>query len=135
VVEGGVSFLPNKRLSQIREEMRHAIESEAGEWAKANYRLTFERLHNDAYETPVNHPAVQTLCAAADSVRGCEAPTGFPASCDARLFWHEGKIPTIVCGPGEIGHAHSDNEQISMAQIARAAEILARFLVDWCGRQ
>lgn len=135
IVEGGIAFLPNKRLADIRKEMREAIENEAGDWAKANYSLTFERLHNDAYETPTGDPAVQALCAAADEVRGPQPPTGFIASCDARLFALEGGMPTVVFGPGNLGFAHSKNEQVSSVEIAQAAEILARFVVDYCGRR
>ena len=131
-VEGGIAFLPNKRLADIRDEVRRVIEAEAGEWARANYSLTFDRLHNDAYETPVDHPAVQAFCAAADAVRGPKPPIGFIASCDARLFARVGDMPTITFGPGDLGHAHSDMEQISITQIAQAAEIVARFLRDWC---
>ena len=134
VVEGGISFLPNKRLAQVRDEVRQAVEAEAGEWAKANCRLTFDRLHNDSYETPMDDPVVEAFCAAADAVRGQEPPTGFPASSDARLFFHTGSMPTITFGPGDLGHAHAEDEQISISQIAQGAEILARFLMNWAGR-
>jgi len=38
-----------------------------------------------------------------------------------------------VCGPGELGVAHSKDEQIEMQDIARAAEVLVRFLIEYCG--
>ena len=66
-------------------------------------------------------------------MRGQDPPSGLIASCDARLFFHAGNMPTITFGPGDLGHAHSEQEQISIAEIAQGAEILARFLIDWTG--
>jgi acetylornithine deacetylase len=132
-IEGGIGFLPNKRLHQIQDELRKNIEAKASDWAKNNYHLEFSRLHNDAYEMPVEHPVVKSLCSAADSVRGSQAPLGWLASCDARLYFHRGGMPTVVFGPGDLGYAHSLTEQIKVSDILRAAEIMLLFLIDWCG--
>jgi acetylornithine deacetylase/succinyl-diaminopimelate desuccinylase-like protein len=42
-------------------------------------------------------------------------------------------MPTIVFGAGDLGHAHAPDEQIRIDDILRAAEVLLKFLVDWCG--
>ncbi len=42
-------------------------------------------------------------------------------------------MATIVFGPGDLGHAHSLDEQIRTGDILSAAEVLVKFLVDWCG--
>ena len=133
VIEGGIAFLPNKRLKQIKEELQQAIEGDAGEWARDHYALDFSRLHNDAFETPTTHPAVGTLCAAADRIRGPQPPVGLVASCDARLFYHRGEMPTLVFGPGDLAQAHSTHESISVSEMVKAAQILTLFVMDWCG--
>ncbi|MBI2841902.1 MAG: ArgE/DapE family deacylase [Armatimonadetes bacterium] len=132
-IEGSIGFLPNKRLRQIEQEVREAIESRASEWTRRNYNFECARLHNDAFETPLNHPAVKSLCSAADSVRGAEPPEGWIVSCDARLFYQRGRMPTIVFGPGDLSHAHSLQEQVKVSDILTAAEVLTRFVMDWCG--
>ena len=133
VVEGGVAFLPNKRLAEIRDELRQAIEQNVSGWARDNYSLDFSRLHNDAFATPVDHPLTRTLCRAADQVREPEPPTGFIASCDARLFYHRAGIPTIVFGAGDLAHAHSAEEQVRVSDVIKAAQALTLFVMDWCG--
>lgn len=45
------------------------------------------------------------------------------------LFQQAG-IPTIVCGPGDIAQAHTANEWISKAELARCTAFLLR-LADW----
>ena len=133
VLEGGVAFLPNKGLKQIEVEMRQAIEEAADDWCKTHYSLSFDRLHNDAFETQVDHPAVLALCKAADKARGPEPPTGFHASCDARLFHHRGKMPTVVFGPGDLADAHSVEERIRISDIITAARAITFFVMDWVG--
>lgn len=133
VIEGGIGFLPNRRIERIQEEIHALIESRATPWAAAHYSLDFGRLHNEAFETPIGHPAVTCFHRAAESVLGRREITGWGASCDGRLFFHRGQMPTIVFGPGDLGHAHSLDEQIRMNDILRAADVLVKFLVDWCG--
>lgn len=133
VVEGGVGFLPNKRLADIRGEVRQAIEGQADDWTREHFTLEFSRLHNEAYRMPPEHPLAQTLYASAVSEGAESEITGMTASCDARLFWHRGKMPTVVFGPGKFPYAHSLEEQISIQDINLGAKILADFLVRWCG--
>lgn len=133
VLEGGIGFLPNKSLADIRHEVREHIEAHATEWTRQHYALTFDRLHNEAYRISPNHPLPQTLHDAATSAGVQSAITGFPASCDARLFYHRGGMPTVVFGPGDFKYAHALDEQISIESIETAATILADFLIRWCG--
>jgi acetylornithine deacetylase len=133
VVEGGIAFLPNRNIKRIREEIRDLIESKATPWAREQYSFEFARLHNEAFETPIEHPAVECFHQAAESVLGHQELKGWAASCDGRLFYHRGRMPTIVFGPGDLGHAHSLDEQIRTGDILSAAEVLVKFLVDWCG--
>ncbi len=52
------------------------------------------------------------------------------AACDAWLYNNQAGIPTIVFGPGSLTFAHSKDEQISMDDILKAAEILIDFIQD-----
>lgn len=133
MVEGGIGFLPNKRLAEVRAEVRAAIEARASEWSKEHYKLTFDRLHNEAYRTDPEHPMVKALHASAEKVLGPTEVFGMTASCDARLFYHRGGMPTIVFGPSDISFAHAAHEQIRMADMVAAAQVLADFVMEWCG--
>jgi acetylornithine deacetylase/succinyl-diaminopimelate desuccinylase-like protein len=53
---------------------------------------------------------------------GVEAQySALPACCDAWFYAHEKKIPAVIFGAGELRHAHSDNEQIKLADIKSCA--------------
>jgi len=132
-IEGGVGFLPNKRMEDIKRDLREAIESVNDEWLKAHYQLDFPKLHNDAYAIPSDHPLPQTLAQACRQL-GLESEVfGWNISCDARLYYHVGGMPTVVFGPGSAAQAHAIGERLSLADIERAGEALALFVVRWCG--
>ena len=133
VVEGGVGFLPNKPMETVKRELLAAVMETEDEWLKTHFRLEFPKLHNDAYEIPADHPLPLTMQAGCEAVGLASRITGFIVSCDARLFWHRGKMPVIVFGPGSISEAHSTHEHIRVSEILTAAEALAESIVRWCG--
>jgi len=110
-----------------------AVVAQAARQRGITASVVFEKLQNEAYATPEDHPAVAAFRDASVAVRGAGEVTGFLASCDARLFYHRGRMPTIVFGPGDLLMAHSDIESIQMSDIVTAAKIVARFILSWCG--
>ncbi len=132
VMEGGVGFLPNRPMSQVKEDIVRYIENRGSDTLKSRYRLTFPKLHNDSYETPIDDPIVQTFHAATQETEAQKTITGWNVSCDARLFAKIGAMPTLVFGPGDIQDAHSTAEKIHLSEIVTAAETLIRFTERWC---
>lgn len=133
-IEGGVGFLPNRSMDQVKREMREVIESIDDAWLRDHCKLSFPKLHNDSYETDYSHPAVLALkqtCASA----GLDSEIfGWNVSCDARLYARLGNMPTIVFGAGSILDAHARDEKIDFDDIIKAAEIMTDFIIDWCGK-
>jgi len=133
LLEGGVGFLPNKPMADIKRELEAAIRAEADDWTKEHFVLDFPKLHNDAYQTDPEHPFVTTLAAACGEADLASEVFGWNISCDARLYHHRGKMPTIVFGPGQISQAHATGEWIDINEIGKAAVVLAIFIARWCG--
>jgi acetylornithine deacetylase len=134
-LEGGVGFLPNKDINMVKRELTDTIENCGDDWITSHYKLSFPKLHNDAYAIDVNHPLVEAMKKAEADSDVTPEIEGFIASCDARLFNKVGKMPVVVFGPGNLEYAHSDNEQIDTQQIKTAAEILVRTVLNWCGTE
>ncbi len=133
LVEGGIAFLPNRTAREIEAEIRDLIAARATPWAREHARFALAGLRNEAFETPPGHPAVRTFGEAAAEVLGPRPSGGWNASCDARLFFHRGGMPTIVFGAGDLRHAHAPDEEIRVEDILKAAEVLVRFLARFCG--
>lgn len=132
-IEGGVGFLPNRNLEKVKREVTAAILDGTGDWVRDHHRVSFDRLHNEAYQLAPDHPLVDALH------RGCvdagldPEVCGMVASCDARLYYHRGDMPPVVFGPGSARHAHSRDEQIRVGDILLAAESLVHLTRHWCG--
>jgi len=133
VIEGGVGFLPNKKMTDVKRELEEAIRSEADEWTREHFTLDFPKLHNDAYQTDPRHPFVGAVAAAAADAGLASEVFGWNMSCDARLYHHRGRMPTVVFGPGEPAQAHAIGERIAISQIADAAVTTALLIASWCG--
>ncbi|MGC8976950.1 MAG: ArgE/DapE family deacylase [Candidatus Ratteibacteria bacterium] len=132
-VEGGIGFLPNKSIDDIKREIEYVIKNCGDEWIISHYKLTFPKLHNDSYSIPSEHIIVKTLKESAE-ISGIEPVIeGFIASCDARLFNKIGKMPVVVFGPGSLDDAHSDNEKIKIEDIKKAGEIILRTIIKLIG--
>lgn len=56
-----------------------------------------------------------------------------PWGTDGGILSSVGNTPVIVFGPGKTEKAHDSNEYIEVDAIFEAAEILACFIIDWCG--
>lgn len=131
VMEGGVGFLPNRPMEQVKEDLVRYIDELGSEALKERYELSFPKLHNDSYETPPDDPFVQAFHRATERTDACEDVTGWNVSCDARLFNKIGGLPTVVFGPGSVQDAHSAEEKVRLADIVTAAETLFRFAEQW----
>lgn len=140
-LEGGQGFVPTHSMAEVMDRMRRAAERGAeaylrrvgrSERGAEAVRVTYEKLHNAAFDGDPDSPVMRQAIAAA---KRCglwkeEPITGWTVSCDARLFAteHPG-MPVLTFGPGHVGHAHSDQEQLSIDELARGAEFLAAFLL------
>ncbi len=133
VVEGGIGFLPNKTVADMERALHEAIRKGDDEWLKNHYEMDFTKVRNDAYEIPGDHPLPQTLsrCCRESGEKG--EVFGWNISCDARLYAKAGGMPTVVFGPGDVRQAHATGEYVEIPEVVKAAEILGRCMILWCG--
>ena len=132
-VEGGIGFLPNKDLDDVKDEMRQWILDNAGGWLRDHFDLRFDKLHNAAYEVPPDHPFVACAQDAALEAGLPDRIQGWTVSCDARLFSRVSGMPVITVGPGQLVHAHSAAEQVDLGAVLDAARLYAFIAMEWCG--
>ncbi len=131
ILEGVLGLLPNKTRYQVMEEMRQAIAAGGDEWLREHCTLQFLYRH-DAHVTSTDHPLVTGLQACCRETGATGEVTAMTASCDSWFYSNQLGIPTVVFGPGSLRFAHSNEEQIALADLAAAAAILARFVARWC---
>ncbi|MFP4028456.1 MAG: M20/M25/M40 family metallo-hydrolase [Candidatus Brocadiia bacterium] len=138
VLEGGQGFVPTHSIEDVqarvenaaREAMKKYLEEKGESQDAASLRVSFERLHNNAFERPVECPCMRAMVAAREAA-GCKAQKpirGWEVSCDARLFADLRPGSDIVTfGAGELRYAHSEEESVRTDEIMTGAKVLAYF--------
>jgi acetylornithine deacetylase/succinyl-diaminopimelate desuccinylase-like protein len=145
VLEGGQGFVPTHDINEVMGRMRRAAQRGAETYLRRLgrpergedvVRVTYEKLHNVAFDGDPDSPAMRNAIAAAKEVGiwKDEPILGWTVSCDARLFATEyPDMPVVTFGPGTLAHAHSDHEQIALDEACAAVEFLAMFLLKQTG--
>jgi acetylornithine deacetylase len=95
-------------------------------------RVRYDGFVCEGAAVPMDAPLVGALAQAYSDVHGA-APALRPttATTDARHFLRHG-IPTVCFGPRGESY-HGIDERVSVASMHTCAEVLARFVLKWCG--
>lgn len=145
ILEGGQGFVPTHSMDEVMTRMRQAAQRGAENYLRRYGRsesgaqvvtVVYEKLHNAAFDGDPDSPAMRHAIAAAkmSGIWRDEPVAGWTVSCDARLFATEYPgMPVLTFGPGELAFAHSDQEQIALRDVAKAAEFVALFLLRQTG--
>jgi acetylornithine deacetylase/succinyl-diaminopimelate desuccinylase-like protein len=139
ILEGGQGFVPTHSIEEIMERLRRAAQRGAenvlrqmGTNPEELVRVTFEKLHNVAFDGEPDSASMRNAVTAAEAcgIWKDEPVLGWTVSCDARLFASEYPgMDVLTFGPGKLGFAHSDHEQIALEEIRKAVEFLCGFLL------
>lgn len=130
-VEGVLGLLPNKTRYEVMEEMRAALDNCGDDRVKERVQLEFMYRHDSHVLNP-DHDLVKGL---QESCSTWEIPVevdAMTASCDSWFYNNQLDIPSVVYGPGTLGFAHSNNEQIALDEIEKAGCVLTDFALKWC---
>ena len=129
VLEGVLGFLPNKTKEDVCREMKEALL--AGGLTQDDFELTFMYRHDCSVMDPTHEFTLMMLENAAAAGYSLKVD-GMTASCDAWFYNNQLGVPTLVFGAGSLKVAHSIKENIAIADIARTAEILLNFILEYC---
>jgi acetylornithine deacetylase/succinyl-diaminopimelate desuccinylase-like protein len=147
ILEGGQGFVPTHSINEVMDRLRKAAERGAENFLRLIGRrergcqvvsVEYGKLHNAAFDGDPRSPSMRCALEAARAcgLTGTEPVLGWTVSCDARLFATEYPgMDVLTFGPGQLVHAHSDQEQISISEIRDAAEFLALFILRQTGTE
>lgn len=142
VLEGGQGFLPTHDITAVMARLRQAAERGVAAYQQLTglkgvprrlVKVTYDKLHNAAFDGDPDSPAMQRAIAAARLCGGWrdEPIMGWHVSCDSRLFASlRPGLAVITTGPGKLTHAHADAEQVRIDEVRQHAEFLVAFLLS-----
>jgi len=115
--------LPGERKEDVVEE----LEQELQELRRRDKTLRSDiatREFCEACEISPDETIVKAAKAATSQVLGEETRIGgLSGTTDARFLVNDGKIPTVILGPGSLSQAHKADEYVSLREVQRAARI------------
>ena len=123
-------WLPGDSPAAIRRELEKAIREVETE-AKVSFvrEPDMERVPHPPLELGPDHPLTRTLAMVIHRVIGrMPVFSAMPAFTDAALF-QDAAIPAVIFGPGDLGLAHSDGENIPISQLGKATRVYAALAV------
>lgn len=132
-MDGGIGFLPMKTMAEVEKECLDVIDKINDPWLKDHCRVEFSGLKNEPYQMPVSHPFTKALQATLHSLGRNPEIGGMMATCDARYYFNQGRMPSVVYGGANSNMAHAKNEYADIGDVMETAVDYAAFLVDWCG--
>jgi acetylornithine deacetylase len=81
----------------------------------------------------VDDPVVAAVVAAHEAITGKPpAVRGVPYGADMRLLVNQGRMPTVLYGPGDVRTAHAPDEFVPIAELETATRVLALTMLRFC---
>lgn len=131
VLEGCQGFTPAHKMADVQARLAAAAVKGAQKYCKhrsrpfddSMVRMSFDRLHNDAYADSPDAPPMQALKTACAAVgHPLPKPLGWEVSCDARIYHHKGH-PVAIFGAGKLEQAHAATEHVDIPDLQKALAI------------
>lgn len=130
VITGGIGFSPAHNIPSLKARLDSTIKRVLEslqidpKLAEEAVEITADMLHNEAYQSPLDCPAMEAF-KWAFNIKGIkwDKPIAFRASCDARIYAHAG-YNTVTFGPGRLIYAHAPDERITVKELISGLEIL-----------
>jgi len=137
VLEGRYGVGIGESPDEARRELEEAVRAAAAEdpWLTLHPPdVTWWGARFEPAAIDPDHPLVTTLAGAAAAATG-RTPhiTGMPYGADMHLLVNQGRIPTVLFGPGDIRHAHAPDESVALAELEAVARTLVLMILRFCG--
>jgi len=123
-------LLPGETQETVCKELSGLISELQGEDPELKLEMEPPALEDPAMETPASARVVQVARSVSERARGVDSLVGVPYGSDASKLSRAG-IPSIILGPGSIDLAHAAEEYVELDQVALAAEIYTRIILEF----
>ncbi|WP_431897569.1 M20 family metallopeptidase [Micromonospora haikouensis] len=128
-VGGAFGFHPKYSLDDVRGMLTELVTGLSDPWFNEHTEIRYEGIHNGAYIGDPYSAVATDLRRAGQTVTGRgRPPRAWSVSCDARLYHEYLGVPTVVFGAGQLAHAHSSDERLSVTEWSQGVATLVAFL-------
>ncbi len=124
----------NQVMQDIKKYIHKGIQSDP--WFKDHpIKIAFLH-HRNSSKSDSKHPIVDVLRNAERTAHGKYPQVlGAPYGSDMDMLINQGRIPTLIYGPGSIAYAHKADEKISVKEFISSVKTLALCIYRWCNQE
>lgn len=123
-------LLPGETQQSVLKEVSGLISELQAEDPELKLEMEPPALEDPAMETPASARIVEVARSVSQRIGGAGNLVGVPYGSDASKL-SRGGIPSIILGPGSIDLAHAAEEYVELDQVALAAEIYTRIIMEF----
>jgi acetylornithine deacetylase len=135
-MKGAVYFGPEiGNIADVQRMLRYALERacKGDHWFEQFPPNLFFFHDDDPSRQDRRHSIVSVVAKAAREASGIRpAVTVGPFACDMRHLKNQGKIPTVIYGPGTSDQARRPDEYFPVADMLPSVKALALAIYRWC---
>lgn len=125
-----VRLVPGQTCETVWDEVRQVIDRLTSELPDFRCEVHVVERREPWEIEPESHVAV-AMSAGLVAVKGSEPGfAAFPGTTDASFMVPAG-IPCVICGPGDLGRAHRENERIPLSELSDAARSYALAAIEF----
>lgn len=137
ICEGRFGVAMGEDPSTAQQELEEAVHvaALADDWLSAHPpEIEWWGGRFESAETPIDHPLVESIVGAVRELTSAKpAIKGVTYGADMRLLVNEGKIPTVMFGPGDVRVAHGPDEFVPIDDLLLTVRSLALIALRFCG--
>ncbi|MHA2247172.1 MAG: ArgE/DapE family deacylase [Candidatus Hodarchaeales archaeon] len=137
IAEGRYGVFPGESIEKARQVFGQIVEKVAqkDEWLKEHPPVVeWVEGQFESGETKLDEPIIKQVSNCHENIfRKPPEIKGVTYGADLRLFTNHAKIPTILYGPGDLSHAHTIDEFISIDEVMKAIKVLSLTIINWSG--
>jgi acetylornithine deacetylase len=123
-------LIPGETKESVWKEFDGLLEGLRAQDPELEVEMEPPMLEDYPLETRVSERIVQIVSKIAQELTGHQGVVGVPYGSDASKLAGAG-IPSIILGPGSIDQAHAAEEYVELDQVALAAELYARTILEF----
>lgn len=137
ICEGRYGIAIGEDLSVAERQLEDAVQATAltDDWLRAHPpEIEWWGGRFEPAETPIDDPLIGALRGAVQDLTGAApAIRGVTYGADMRLLIHEGQIPTVMFGPGDVRVSHGADEFVPIDDLLLTARSLVLLALRYCG--
>ncbi len=138
VIEASITFPPDERMPEVRDEILEAIQAAAAEdpWLREHPPVVEWLFGTQGVEVSRDHPLYRTVHDAVVEVTGVEPKVNpLHSASDIKNPNLFSGIPSVGIGPlaGDLTQAGGHDEWVDVEDYIRTIKICAKIILDWSG--